>query len=328
MKEQITSKKNKILIAILYIFPTIIFCVYGIPKIIETYNEYQDEQNSDLTNIILPILFFVLAIYLITKFLDKFPVLTITRNGIEFRFFFKTEKYNWNEIENIEITGKKQFVEFFVTPTEATTFHFKNKAEKIFWVENYTNSSEIRQVLERVNKILSDTSKSLNSLSFETVPSIKSSDVIEIENQKIFNDNHLLSANGILFYGFLIFTLFIIFQNPSEIIEKYDELLFISFFNLMFCFAFSYSMNYFIFSEKNLIIRNSIWFWRKKVYDIENIKEIVIDMPFRSPICFRVITKDFNSNRYLASNLQDSTWRNLKNYIVERKITLRDEIKI
>lgn len=328
MEEQITSKKNKILIAILYIFPTIIFCVFGIPKIIETYNESKNEQNRDVTSIILPILFFALAIYVITKFLDKFPVLIITRKGIEFRFFFKTEKYNWNEIEHIEITGKKQFGEFFVTPTEATTFYFKNKAEKIFWAESYTNSSEIRQVLERVNKILLDSSKSLNSLNFKTVPSIKSSDVIDLENQKIFNGNHLLSANGILFYGFLIFTLFIIFKNPSEIIEKYDKLLLISFFSFIFCFAFSYSMNYFIFTEKNLIIRNSVWFWRKKVYDIENIKEIVIDMPFRSPICFRVITEDFNSNRYLASNLRNSTWRNLKKYIIERKITLRDEIKI
>jgi hypothetical protein len=328
MEEKITSKKNKILIAILYIFPTIIFCVFGVPKIIETYNQSLNEQNRDVTSIILPFLFFVLVIYIITKFLDKFPVLIINRNGIEFRFFFKTEKYNWNEIENIEITGKKQFGKFFVTPTEATTFHFKNKAKKIFWAESYLNSSEIRQVLERANEILLGSSKSFNSLNFQTVISIKSSEVIDIENQKIFNDNHILSANGILFYGFLIFTLFIVFQNPSEIIEKYDKLLLISFFSSILCFAISSTMNYFIFTEKHLIIKNSIWFWRKKIYDIENIKEIVIDMPFRSPICLRVITKDFNSNRHLASSLKNSTWRILKKHIIERKITLRDEILI
>ena len=328
MEEKITCKKNKILIAFLYIFPTIIFCLSGIPKIIETYNKLQNEQNRDLTSIIFPILFFVLVLFIITKFLDKFPILIITRNGIEFRFFFKNEKYNWNEIENIEITGKKQFGNFFVTPTEATIFNFKNKKEKIFWTESYTNSSEIRQVLERTNKILVDSSKSFNSLNFATVTSIKSTAVIDIENQKIFNDNHILSANELLFYGFLIFTLFIIFQNPSEIIEKYDKLLLIIFFSLILCFAFSSTMNYFIFTENHLIIKNSIWFWRKKIYDIENIKEIVIDMPFRSPICLRVITKDFNSKRYLVSSLRNSTWKNLKQYIIERKIPLRDEILI
>ncbi len=328
MEEKITSKKNKIVIVVLYIFPTIIFCIFGIPKIMETYNESQNELNRDVTNIILPILFFVGVIYIITKFLDKFPVFIITKNGIEVRFFFKTKKYNWNEIEDIEIIGKKQFGNFFATPTEATTFNFKNKEEKIFWAESYTNSSEIRQVLERANKILLDSSKSFNSLNFETVTSLRTTEVIDIENQKIFNDNHVLSANGILFYAFLIFTLFIIFQNPSEIFEKYDKLLLINFFSLILCFAFSSSMNYFIFTEKHLIIKNSIWFWKKKIYDLENIKEIVIDMPFRSPICLRVITKNFNSNTYLASSLGNSTWRNLKKYIIERKIPLRDEILI
>ena len=132
MKEQITSKKNKILIAILYIFPTIIFCVYGIPKIIETYNEYQDEQNSDLTNIILPILFFVLANYLITKFLDKFPVLTITRNGIEFRFFLKQKNIIGMKLRILKLRVKNNLLNFLLHQLKQQHFILKTKQRKYF----------------------------------------------------------------------------------------------------------------------------------------------------------------------------------------------------
>lgn len=321
--------KSKLILKpfIIITFPLLLlFAVLGIPKLISTINELQAEKTNDVTGVLIPILFLLLIIFILVKYLNCFPKLTIDRRGIMFTTLFNSIKYDWSEIENIELTGKKQFGTFFNTPLEATTFYFKNGELKHFWIEHYSNSPEIRIVLERAEKILCDKSSAFNNLEFNVYNEPNLIEDVELREKEVFNDNHALSANGIIFYGFLIFTLYIIFENPSEIIEKYDKLLVISLVCLVLCGGFSYTMNYFILTDKYLIVRNSIWFWKKEIYRIDGIKEIVIDMPFRSSICLRVINNNYKSKVYQGSSLRNKTWGKLISRLEQKNIAVRNEV--
>jgi hypothetical protein len=85
-------------------------------------------------------------------------------------------------------------------------------------------------------------------------------------------------------------------------------------------------MNYFVVSSKYLVVKNSIWLLQQHVYDFEDIKEVVIDMPSRSSIRLRVITCDSNKV-YQASSLRQNTWKELIKYFEKRNIKVQNKIK-
>jgi hypothetical protein len=312
---------------IIVLFPLILlFCVLGIPKFISSIDEINNNNSNDVTGIVLPILFLLYIIYIFIKLLNKFPELTISQNGIMLKSLFKNETYLWNEIKNIELSGKKQFGTFFNTPIEAVTFELENRKEKYFWIEQYSNSPHIRIILDRAKRILKNDSLNFKNLDFKIETEVIVQEISITEQKEVFNNNYLFSANGILFYGFIIFTLFMIFQNPKTIIQNYDKLFLISLVSLVLCAIFSSTMNFFIVTEKHLIVKNSIWYWKNDVYKIENIKEIIIEMPFRSPITLKIITNNYENKIYKASSLNTSTWQKLILYLENKKVNVRNEV--
>lgn len=317
------SQKSFIIILVLFL---IVFYCLGIPKIITTINQLKSNSSNDVTGIIIPLLFLFLMIYILFRFRNKFPQLTIDEKGISLKSFLNNEKYLWNEIENIELSGKKQFGNFFDTPIEAVTFELKNGKEKYLWIEAYSNSSQIRLVLDKARIILKSDSLDFKNLDFKIQTQNLKSEIISTEEKEVFNNNYVLSANGILFYGFIIFTLFMIFQNPKTIIENYDKLLLISAVCLILCAAFSSTMNFFILTKNHLIIKNSVWHWKNDAYRIDNIKEIIIEMPFRSPVTLKIITNNYEIKIYQASSLKTATWKKLIVSLENQNIKVRNEV--
>lgn len=317
------SLKSFIIVLILFL---IIFCCLGIPKIITTINQFKSNNSNDVTGIVIPLLFLFLMIYILFRFRNKFPQLIIDEKGISLKSFLNYESYLWNEIENIELSGKKQFGNFFNTPIEAVTFELKNGKEKYLWIETYSNSSQIRIILDRAKIILKSNSSDFKNLDFKIQTENLKSKIISTEQKEVFNNNYLLSANGILFYGFIIFTLFMIFQNPKTTIGNYDKLLLISVVCLLFCAILSSTMNFFILTKSHLIIKNSVWYWKNDVYKFDNIKEIIIEMPFRSPITLKITNNNYEIKIYKASSLRTSTWKKLILTLENKKVNVRNEV--
>lgn len=326
MKKNLKSElslKSFIIVLLLFL---IAFCCLGIPKIITTINQLKSNNSNDVTGIVIPLLFLFLMIYILFRFRNKFPELTIDEKGITLKSFFNNESYLWNEIENIVLSGKKKFGNFFNTPIEAVTFELKNGKEKYFWIETYSNSSQIRIILDRAKTILKNDSSNFKNLDFKIQSENLKNEIITTEQMEVFNNNYLLSANGILFYGFILFTLFMIFQNPKTIIENYDKLLLISLVCLFLCGVFSSTMNFFILTKSHLIIKNSVWYWKNDVYKIDNIKEIIIEMPFRSPVTLKITTNNYEIKIYKASSLRTSTWKKLILTLENKKVNVRNEV--
>ena len=127
-------------------------------------------------------------------------------------------------------------------------------------------------------------------------------------------------------YAFSIIFIIIIFKDIS-LFHSAPEKPFFGIVTALVLFGiFSYSMNYFVVSSKYLIVKNSIWLLQQHVYDFEDIKEVVIDMPSRSSIRLRVITCDSNKV-YQASSLRQNTWKELIKYFEKRNIKVQNKIK-
>jgi hypothetical protein len=84
-------------------------------------------------------------------------------------------------------------------------------------------------------------------------------------------------------------------------------------------------MYYFEVSDNYLVIRNHNFFWIKKVYKIDQLKEIVFETREKLPYCLRVITKDFKSNFYPAGTLRHDDWLSLKDKIETYHVKVRNE---
>jgi hypothetical protein len=150
-------------------------------------------------------------------------------------------------------------------------------------------------------------------------------DESQLQDKKIFNNKHYFSVDGIMMYAFLIIFIVIIFKDIS-LFHSAPEKPFFGIVTALVLFGiFSYTMNYFIVSSKYLIVKNSIWLLQQHVYDFEDIKEVVIDMPSRSSIRLRIITTDFNKV-YQASSLRQNTWKELIKYFERRNITVHNKI--
>lgn len=326
MKEEISSRISIVPNIIIILISVGLFGGIGGMLLLRFFEKLKTENIITWFNLVFPFFILVFIIYSFRYLIINFPKITIDKSGISFSTYLKTEFYNWEEIKSIKITGKENLNFLFASmPMEATTLTLKSGKIKNIWADNYSNISEIRILLDRVEKLISEDKKEMNLLSFRIDKNQKSLNQIELKNQIEFNGNHFLSANGLILYGFIAFILFMIFQNPSKIIGNYKALLFLSSIGLFMCGIFSSKMHYFIVTDKYIIVKNSIWFWFNKVYEIDNIKELVIETPHKQSTSLRIITKDYKSKMYQAGSLRDNTWTKLKEYLLKKDVQIRNE---
>lgn len=326
MNDQLTSKRNIIQTGLILVFAVGLFGSFGVLSIFKVVDDLDAGKPFTKTMFIVPIIFLPFAVYSIYYLLSRFPQLTIDKTGITFSTIFKTKNYQWNEVEDIELTGK-QFHKFLFAsmPIEATTFKFKDNSTLIFWADYYRNISDLRVVLERADNLLRNKSKPLSSLDFGISRQTYSDTEVGFSTEDEYNGNHFLTFNGLLFYGFLIFIGYMILQKPMVFLTNYGALLSISFATLVLCGTLSYQLHYFILTDKFLIVKNSIWFWRKDIYSLDNIREVVFETPHRLSTSMRVITKDFKTKLYPAGSLKDKTWKLLREKLKSREIKVRNE---
>ena len=84
-------------------------------------------------------------------------------------------------------------------------------------------------------------------------------------------------------------------------------------------------MNYFILTDKKLISKNPIWFWKTNEIEFDSISSIAIVQPPKSAISLKIETLD--SKKVIpACSLRDSTWKELKIHLIKENIILYDKV--
>ena len=84
-------------------------------------------------------------------------------------------------------------------------------------------------------------------------------------------------------------------------------------------------MNYFEISKKYFVVKNYYFFWKKNIFHITEIKEIVFESHGKQPNTLRLISKKFNSKSYPAGTLTNKIWLDMKTELESKNIIVRNE---
>jgi ABC-type multidrug transport system fused ATPase/permease subunit len=254
------------------------------------------------------ILFYILAGYCLYRYIKNAPTITLDNNFIK----FNNQIFLFTDIEKIELTGKQPFKFVISVPMEAATLTFKNGDTKYIFDDMYSNSWEIKSFLKQVVIDKKDFVEQTDS-------SIDTSD-LDSESYETYKGTVITSLRGIALWGLIGYLLYMLLNS-----KRPGSAGLAIFFSILWFLLHSRLMNYFQVSNNFFIVRNHNFFWTKRAYRIQDIKEIVFETQGKMPNCLRVITKNFKNKLYPAGTLRDKTWLELKDKLETYKIKVRNE---
>lgn len=308
---QIKIKRNKLRIFLTISFTTILYVGISYILLIMFIDEYNDKALTfnGFLELACCSLFILLEIYTVIRYLKNSPTIQVDKEQIK----FNSECFYWNDIESISLTGKKPYKYIFNFPREGVSLELKNGDIIYFFDDMYSKAWQVKTFIK---DIIIDKKEVVN-LS-KTKPEI---DEIKNENFEIFKGNQFKTYRGLSLWVVIVFCIYIIIKFSGSIVT-------VTSFCALWFFICSRLMNYFVLSNNYLIVQNHNFLWKKRIYRIEDIEEVVFEIQIRKDInsnCMRVITKDYRDNLYPAETLTKSMWISLGKELKNRKIKLRNE---
>ncbi len=278
------------------------------------YNNSADKRQIKTQDKLLPIFgiaCYVFAGYSFYRYIKNAPKIKLDKDFIT----FNDQTYSITDIKKVTLTGKRPFKYAINFPMEAATLTFNDNEIKYIFDDMYSNSWEIKSFLKQVVIDKKDFIKAINS----TIDK----DSIASDFYETFKGNQFTSLRGISLWGLIGILVYLVINNKRPV--QIAGVLFVLTFSLFWGLAFSYQMHYFQISHNYFLIRNHNFFWKKKAFKIDDIKEIVFETQGKMPNCLRIITKDFRNKLYPAGTLNDKKWLALKNKLESYKIKVRNE---
>ena len=309
----IISKRHIFKFYFSIIFGTLFFL--GIATVLLfTYNNERDKGNLNPKAQIMPIFIiacYAFAGYSLYRYLKNAPTIKLDKDFIN----FNSQTFSLTDITKIELTGKRPFKYAVNFPMEAATLTFNSGETKYIFDDMYSNSWEIKSFLKQV---VIDKKQFLQS---NNSPIDK--DAVASDFYETFKGNQLTSLRGISLWGLIGLFVYMVINNKRPV--HIGSVLFVSGSSLFWFIGLSFQMHYFQVSDNYFLIRNHNFFWKKKAYNIADIKEIVFETQGKMPNCLRVITKDFRNKLYPAGTLRDQNWLALKDKLETYKVKVRNE---
>jgi len=309
----IVSKRHPLKFYLTIVLTTMLYIAIATAILFDYKNSF-DTGRLKAKEKLLPILAiasYAFAGYTLYRFIKNAPKITLDKEFIT----FNSQTYSTAHIDKIDLTGKQPFKYAINLPMEAATIKFVNGDTKYIFDDMYSNSWEMKSFLKQVVINRKEFSKS-NSSTIDN-------EAVVSDFYETFKGNQFTSFNGILLWGMIGFFIYILINSTRPV--HVEGVVFVSGFALFWFLAFSYQMHYFQVSDNYFLIRNHNFFWKKKAYNIADIKEIVFETQGKMPNCLRVITKDFKSKLYPAGTLRDENWLELKDKMENYKIKVRNE---
>lgn len=297
-------------------FKTILLFVYVILLFgllsVHIFSRFQEESKFEFWIFSILLLFFILFLITTLFTFSFFETIKINEHNIVIKNAYRERIIPLSLIEKAELSKIIEYYGFFV---DSTHLHLKNGKNIILYPFKYLDFYKIKMVL---NKIINH-NELINIEEPEFINfKIKNSNF----NLKTYNTSHLLSITGILFYGIVLAFVLGLFKNVN-FIESFP-LFFISFFLLFF--LISRDMNYFEVNETQLIIKNSIQFWKKSNFQLDEINSIEILKLYRkSGYLIVVNTRYYDNKTFHSDNLFDKEWDKFIEHLKSKQIQVLDK---
>ncbi len=262
-------------------------------------------------------LMFAAMIGIVIHYLRIIKKIQIDNQGIKFTNLFQSEFIRWIDVKKIEMTGKSQNMN---TPAETTNLILNTGKRIEILAPFYKNISLIRIALEQILESLSKEDP-IELKPIKEAPKVKFHGFVNYRDMNKYSGNHFLSFNGILIYGMIAFSIYVLILDSPKYLGSIAAFSMSGFF-----YGFlGYQLHYFYLDKNCLVIKNHVWPWVNHVYKIEDIKEIVFEIPYKRSISLRVITKGYQSKLYPGGSLRDKTWKAIKEEFKGLKVNIRDE---
>lgn len=242
---------------------------------------------------------------------------------IEISTFFKTQKYSWGDIKEINISARQIMKYLYVTSrAEAITINMHDNSVVHIWSDYYSNKADLRLILDRANTIIKDDINKMELLNFCLKEPILPPEFVDDSEALEFNGNHVFTLNGFVIYSWLLLLGFILYYSP----RLYYNFIVAAVFLALICVA-SRQFFYFKITPQYLVVRHSMWFWRKDVFSLSDIKEIVIESTYRqNASTLRVVTVNLHDKCYPAASLSGKTWLALVECLQSNNTKVTNEV--
>jgi hypothetical protein len=250
-----------------------------------------------------------IAISINAGFIKNAPSITLDKKGIR----FKNNFFWWNDLSSLKLTGKGGMI---FTSGECATLTFNNRVEIQIFDDFYSNISEMKCFIQQIVIEKKDKIEELNQ-EFGTFDLTK-------ENFTRYKGNPIFTITGIIMWGFMVLFLVLPVVN-SKGNFSYKAYSFLLFLSLVMFLLFSRMYHYFEISQKYLVVNKYYFFWKKEVYQITNIQEIVFYYYSRHSNGVRIITKDFKSKSFLVANHSDKALLRMKKDLEDKNINVRND---
>jgi hypothetical protein len=141
-----------------------------------------------------------------------------------------------------------------------------------------------------------------------------------------FRGNHLLSINGILFYGI---TIVFVGMEIKIFHQNQGSAMFIPAISiLVFGALLGAQLFYFRITGDTLEIRNHLIWWYKRAYPLSDIAQVVFEQIQKRSNTLRIRTIDFRSSAFSAGSLRDRHWAALAAALKKRGIPVQNELAL
>jgi len=280
-------------------------------------------ENVELSRGVFSIVLWIILAIIVYQIL-KIPRITITENEIIFKSVLSTRSISWKDVETIILTGKRPL--FWRNNEEATSLLLKTGEKVFISVRYYKNAPQIRRLLNNINAAISmQKPVTIDPLIF--LPLSKTKHIIPQEEVFFkYAGTPYLNVNAIIFYGA---SLGLVVGTWSTILRYPERLPLLVIPIMVFYLAPGVLLNYFLVSDKYIVVKNAFWFWRKHIYAMDEIVEVVFEYYDRGRFgsnALRIITADFRSKIYSCAGLWAKDWKKLKAHLESRNVRVRNEL--
>lgn len=275
--------------------------------LISIFQEYFKYNKNSF--IIGSLILLAIAITITMGFIKNAPRIILDKKGIR----IKNDFYWWHDLSSAKLTGKGGMI---FTSGECATLTFNDSTEIKIIDDFYSNIAEIKCFIQQIVIEKKDKIEEFN----HEIDSLE----LTKEDATTYNGNPIFTLSGIMMWGLMVLFLVVpVINSVDNIISKAYAFLF--FLSALLFLLFSRMYHSFKISNQYLQVKKNYFFWRKEVYEINIIKEIVFYRYSRYSNGVIIITKDFNSKSFLVANHSDKTLLRMKKDLEGKKIKVRNE---
>lgn len=318
MNKPLIIKANLKLILIFSFFSIFLFGVLSFHMYLRFIEELKFGFNTKIffTLCLLIVLLLVTSLFTVTFFSN----IEINEKEIIIRKLFYKKIIRIVSIKKIILS---EVTEFYGVLVDRTLIQLLNNECIHLYSFKYHDFYKVKIILNCIDNVLKNENLKIKNLNLNTKFLKRQSHKIKLtKDSKTFNFSNVLSFSGILFYSFISFNIYHLVTKKNILV--YDIFIAISVI-VLFLFLHSFNTNYFIISKDYLIVKNTICFWKKTHFKINEIESINIhyhNRQFGKTVLIK--TKYFKHIYFKSDNLLKKQWIDFKKEIRAKNITVFD----